>query len=269
MSKKITAIVIAAAAVFTAAGLLVKYSCGTPRHSGNRVGMAGVLLQVKQMEESGNLLAAKAAYQKLVADYPNRREVAQWQGKVEQLNLKILFSPIMTSQCVQYEIKPGDSLSKIAREYKTTVDLIRKSNGISEDRIYPGKKIRVWNAPFAILVDKSSNTLMLKCEEEVIKTYTVATGTNNSTPVGTFRIIEKIINPPWYKAGKVIPPTSPENILGTRWMGWDKEGYGIHGTTDPQSLGSQATAGCVRMANQDVEELFSIVPEGTTVTIVD
>jgi len=67
----------------------------------------------------------------------------------------------------------------------------------------------------------------------------------------------------------MIPPGDPENILGTRWMGLDKESYGIHGTTDPKSLGLQATAGCVRMRNSEVEQLYSIVPVGTEVTIID
>ena len=52
-------------------------------------------------------------------------------------------------------------------------------------------------------------------------------------------------------------------------MGIDVPGYGIHGTTEPESIGYQATEGCVRMHNSDVEELFTIVPPGTEVIIVD
>jgi lipoprotein-anchoring transpeptidase ErfK/SrfK len=77
------------------------------------------------------------------------------------------------------------------------------------------------------------------------------------------------MNPTWFKAGAVVPAASPENILGTRWMGLDKPGYGIHGTTDPQSLGKQVTQGCVRLSNRDVEELYTIVPLGTEVTIIE
>jgi len=225
--------------------------------------------QAAGLETAGNVPAARDAYQKLIADFPNNKEIADWQRKVEQLNIKLLFSPVMTPQSVAYVIQPGDSLEKIAREHKTTVELIRRENSIAEDKIFPGMKIKVWNAPFTVFVDKSQNTLLLKSGEEIVKSYTVATGTNNGTPVGKFRIIEKIVNPTWYKNNKAIPAGSPENILGTRWMGWDKEGYGIHGTTDPASLGKQATAGCVRMSNQDVEELYTIVPQGTEVTIVD
>ena len=95
------------------------------------------------------------------------------------------------------------------------------------------------------------------------------TGADNSTPTGTFKIINKITNPVWYRQGAVVPPESPENILGTRWMGWDKPGYGIHGSVDPSEMGQQVTAGCVRMTNPEVEELFALVPSGTEVTVVD
>jgi len=76
-------------------------------------------------------------------------------------------------------------------------------------------------------------------------------------------------DPPWYKVGAVVPANSPENILGTRWLGLSQAGYGIHGTTEPATLGQAVTAGCVRMANADVEELFTIVPLGTEVAIVE
>lgn len=225
--------------------------------------------QAKDFEAKNNLVEAKAAYQKLLSGFPNSSEVMNWEKKIEDMNIKLLFSSTETPGSALYEIKPGDTLTKIAREFKTTIDLIMKSNNISDGKILPGKKIKVWNAPFTILIDKSQNTLILKTNEEIIKTYIVSTGTNNSTPVGTFKITDKLPNPTWFKAGAIVPAGSSENVLGTRWLGFDLPGYGIHGTTDPQSLGKQVTQGCVRMANSDVEELYSIVPSGTEVTIVD
>lgn len=217
----------------------------------------------------GDLFAAKSVYQQLINEFPNSPEVINWQKKIEEINIKLLFSPAITAQSILYEIKSGDTLAKIAKEFKTTADLIKKSNGLGDDRILAGRKIRVWVAAFSIVVDKSQNTLILKTNEEVMKTYIVSTGINNSTPAGNFKIISKLQNPTWFKTGVVVPPGSPENILGSRWLGLDLAGYGIHGTTEPQSLGKQVTQGCVRMSNPDVEELYTIVPIGTEVTIVD
>ena len=95
------------------------------------------------------------------------------------------------------------------------------------------------------------------------------------TPEGTFVIATKIPEPPWYRDdGKMIPFGDKENILGTRWMSIkatgdtpSAEGYGIHGTWDVGSIGKAESAGCVRMINSDVEELYSLVPVGTRVVI--
>jgi len=231
---------------------------------------AGLLLtQAKTLETKGNLIEAKLLYQKLVNDHPEASSVGDWQKKAEEINLKLLFSSTLTPKSVSYKIKPGDTLNKIARHYKTTAELIMKSNNISDSLIIPGRQIKVWNAPFSILVSKSSNLLWVKCDEEVFKTYIVSTGKNNSSPVGTFKIINKLVNPTWFKAGAVVPASSPENVLGTRWMGFDLAGYGIHGTVEPKELGKQVTQGCVRLQNSDVEELYSYIPVGTEVSIIN
>lgn len=231
--------------------------------------LSGLIAQAKDFQGKGSLLEAKSVYQRLINEFPESNEVVNWQKNVEDINIRLLFSPALIPKSILYEIKPGDTLDKIATEFKTTSELIMKSNNLSSDKILPGRKLKVWNAPFSIIVDKSQNTLMLKSNEEIIKTYTVSTGLNNSTPVGNFKIVNKIQNPTWFKAGAVVPPGSPDNILGSRWLGFNLAGYGIHGTTDPQNLGKQVTQGCVRMLNSEAEELYAIVPVGTEVTVID
>lgn len=270
MNKKlglIIAAVIIAIIVFIIIG--IRSSSKAPSNSGRSVSMAALANRAKELEGKGDLLGARNAYQELASSFANAPEAYNWEKKAEELNIKLLFSPLVTPKSTLYKIKPGDALIKIAREHHTTVELLMKSNNLTSDRIIPGRELKVWTAPFSIVVDKSQNILILKSDEEVIKTYTVATGLNNCTPVGTFRIVNKLKDPTWFKAGTVVPADSPENILGSRWMGFNLAGYGIHGTTEPESIGKQATQGCIRMANPDVEELYAIVPEGTEVTIVD
>jgi lipoprotein-anchoring transpeptidase ErfK/SrfK len=238
--------------------------------SGSTASSSALLNLAKESQAKGDQLSARKAYEDLISSFPNSPEVINWQKRAEEINMKLLFSPVITPKSILYEIKPGDTLAKIAREFKTTTELIKRSNNLSSDIIVPGRKIKVWNAPFSILVDKSQNILILKSEEEVLKTYIVSTGKNNSTPVGAFKITSKLVNPTWFnKAGAAVPAGSPQNILGTRWMGIDKPTYGLHGTTEPQNLGQQVTQGCVRLSNPDVEELYSIVPLGTEVIITD
>ena len=220
-------------------------------------------------EQKGDLLAARDSYERIIKEFPSSAFVSEAQKKIEDLNIRLLFSETITPGSQLYEIESGDTLVKIAKKFSTTISLISKTNGLVNNNITAGKKIKVWTVPFSIVVDKSENVLFLKSGEEVFKTYVVSTGKNNCTPVGTFKIVTKQENPVWYKDNVPIPAESPENILGTRWLGFDNPGYGIHGTTDPQSIGKQTTQGCVRMANKDVEELYSVVPIGTEVTIVE
>jgi len=222
-----------------------------------------------QLEESGQLNQAREIYTQLIARFPQHRKVNLWQKSIEELNLKLIFSGFPTETSIEYEIKPQDTLAKIAKEFNTTVELLMRANNLKDANILPGKKLKVQKVPFSVLVDKSQNILILKQGDEIVKTYTVSTGTNNSTPTGTFKIITRVPNPPWYKEGRVIPPGDPENILGSYWLGLDIRGYGIHGTSEPQKLGQQVTQGCIRMRNSDVEELFILLPLGTEVTIID
>ncbi|MCX5699528.1 MAG: L,D-transpeptidase family protein [Candidatus Omnitrophica bacterium] len=269
MNKKILIIIIAVMAIGSIivflSGKKISKAVGIASHSAAR-SLSG---QARGLEAKGSLWEAKLLYQKLVNDFPESPEVMDWQNKTEDINIKLLFSSALTPKSILYQIRPGDTLNKIAREHNTTTELIMKSNNINDALIIPGRKIKISSVPFNILVDKSQNTLLLKNNEEIIKTYIVSTGKNNCTPVGTFKIVNKLSNPTWFKAGAVVPPESAQNVLGTRWMGFDLAGYGIHGTIQPTELGKQVTQGCVRLSNADVEQLYSIVPVGTEVTIIE
>ncbi len=109
----------------------------------------------------------------------------------------------------------------------------------------------------AILVDIDKKYLYLYDVDtnKVIKKYIVATGKPSTpTPIGSFKIIEKA------KWG---------GGFGSRWMRinvpWGR--YGIHGTNKPTSIGYNASHGCVRMRNKDIEELYSIVKYNTPVIL--
>ena len=186
-----------------------------------------------------------------------------------QRRWKALFSKEVASDSIAYTVKPGDSLYVLAQKNHTTVDFIKKINDLKGDSIYPKMKLKIHTAPFSIQIDKSRNSMILYSNDEAVKKYSVATGKKNCTPVGEFKITDKLVHPTWFKTGAILPPGSPENALGTRWMGFDKPGYGIHGTIEPKSIGTQASEGCIRMLNEEVEELYSVVPVGTKVTIQD
>lgn len=118
-----------------------------------------------------------------------------------------------------------------------------------------------------ILVSIPERKLAVVNDGHVVKTYRIAVGADTSpSPTGEFIIVNKVADPTYYRPGTVITPGAG-NPLGSRWLGLDKEHYGIHGTNEPQSIGRAASHGCIRMANADVEELFALAHAGDTVEI--
>lgn len=110
--------------------------------------------------------------------------------------------------------------------------------------------------PFLIHVDVEQKRLTLFRGDELLRTYTVATGAwDTPTPVGVFTITHRF-------SGQMCG-------FGTCFLGlnvpWGN--YGIHGTNKPESIGYNASHGCIRMNVADAEELYQLVPNGTKVVI--
>jgi lipoprotein-anchoring transpeptidase ErfK/SrfK len=107
---------------------------------------------------------------------------------------------------------------------------------------------------YRIIVDLSDRRLYLLDGDRVVRGFPVGIGRMvTRTPTGEFKIVNKQMN--------------PGGPFGVMWMGLSKPHYGIHGTNDPSSIGRVVSHGCIRMLNQDVLTLSSLVPINTRVTI--
>lgn len=122
-----------------------------------------------------------------------------------------------------------------------------------------------------IIINKAINRLAFYENGKLVKEFKVATGRSQElTPEGKFKIVNKIVNRPYYKEN--IPGGDPRNPLGNRWLGLNARGtwgttYAIHGNSNPASIGTYASSGCVRMYDEEVEWLFDHVQKNTTVFI--
>lgn len=156
-----------------------------------------------------------------------------------------------------YVIQNQDTLSSIAKAFQISVNsLIEANPGIVPQSLRIGQMICLPLSPLPYLITISLNakTLSFYRQGSFVKTYPVAIGKPSTpSPQGTFTIVNKVLN--------------PGGPYGTRWMGLSARGYGIHGTNNPSSIGTRASNGCIRMYNQDVNELYSQVPVRTTVKI--
>jgi lipoprotein-anchoring transpeptidase ErfK/SrfK len=127
----------------------------------------------------------------------------------------------------------------------------------------------------AIVITRGVNTLQLYDGRRLVRTFHVATGQPAyPTPAGVWRIVDMQRNPwwrpptsDWARGLQPIPP-GPGNPLGTRWMGLDASGVGIHGTNAPASIGYSLSHGCIRMQVPEAEWLFQHVQLGTPVVVL-
>jgi lipoprotein-anchoring transpeptidase ErfK/SrfK len=118
-----------------------------------------------------------------------------------------------------------------------------------------------------VLVSIPDRKLAVLENGAVLRTFAVSVGAASSpSPTGRFQIVNRLANPTYYHAGVVIP-AGKQNPLGPRWVGLSKQGYGIHGTSAPGSIGKAASHGCIRLRNRDVVEFATLVNTGDTVEI--
>ena len=118
-----------------------------------------------------------------------------------------------------------------------------------------------------VIISIPDRKLALVEDGRVLRVYKVAVGARVSpSPTGEFKVVSRLTNPSYYHSGVVIPP-GRSNPLGTRWIGLDRRGYGIHGTNEPRSIGKAASHGCIRMAKADLEQFFEEVQVGDVVEI--
>lgn len=172
---------------------------------------------------------------------------------VAQEKAKQTVCPMLNS----YVVRKGETFSSISKAFNVSLQSLLNANpSVAPENLYAGLIICIPVAAiiFSINISTIAKILTLYRNGILFKTYPVATGKPTTpTPIGSFTIVNKQVN--------------PGGPFGTRWMGLSKPHYGIHGTNNPASIGTSSSNGCVRMYNNDVEDLFNYVSVGTSVRI--
>lgn len=186
-----------------------------------------------------------------------------------------------------HTVKKGESLIELARHYNLGYNEIVAANP-ELDPFIPPEGNRVIIPKFWILPDRSSNfqgiiinlsemRLYYFYKKDLLTTFPIGIGDDGlETPLGSFKISHKMINPPWYvpesirnkrpELPAVVPP-GPDNPLGTHAMRLSGSSYLIHGTNRPWAIGRKVTHGCIRLYPEDIPKLYELVPIGTEVII--
>jgi len=185
-----------------------------------------------------------------------------------------------------YKPASGESLVKIERKLKLHVpwQLLIRVNGLTPaGNISAGKPYKMIRGPFHAIVYKGSFVMDVylhrKGSEPVfIKRMRVGIGKDGSTPTGLWRVKlgKKSVRKPWYPPDSSpikgpIPWNHPKYAFGAKglWIaleGADPEtrvmnGYGIHSTNDPSSVGKASSLGCIRLADADIDLVFILLYE--------
>jgi lipoprotein-anchoring transpeptidase ErfK/SrfK len=222
-------------------------------------------------------------------------DAAALRAELMALNEDLVFGPRVVPGdeiAEMYVVRPGDALSRISsREgLGTHWKLIQRVNRLSSpNNIRVGQSLKLVRGPFHVIVDKSDYRADVyhgpaEAPEgwTFITSLPVGLGEDDSTPAGRFivRPASKLENPSWVNPRNPSERYSgddPENPIGEHWVGIDglgddavHTGLGLHGTIEPESIGTQASMGCVRLGEEDVAVIYELLTESESlVTIVE
>lgn len=212
-------------------------------------------------------------------DLPAGRLVDEIYRKHKVLVDRVVFSPASLRKCRSYKVKPGDNLGAIARRFRKQginvegwtlcyVNRIGRPN-----RLRAGVTIKIPTEKIWVKIEKRSFLMAVYVGKTIVRLYWVAHGVDDKTPVTTFKVLEKTEDPDWYAPdGKKYPYGHPKNVLGRFFVKFSHsayQGFGAHGTSEPSSIRTQASLGCIRMLDSDIEEFCRFIPRGAEIVVSD
>ena len=213
-------------------------------------------------------------------------EAAQARGVLTDISDNLVFSKEIKANdpfAIEYIIRGGDTLSGIVQKMGLQVNwrFIQRINEIPQaSGIRPGQNIKLITGPFHAKIDKDTYRIDLYQgdgnEQVFVRSFRVGLGEFNSTPTGLFKVRKnsKLVNPTWVnpRTREFFSADNPMNPIGERWIGlegveertMDLSGLGIHGTIEPDTIGTQSSMGCIRMGSSDITQVYEMLAEGVS-----
>lgn len=233
----------------------------------------------RQMMSAGRWLDARRQLNDLLKTGLKPAEQSEARALLTQVANETVFSRIIMPEdplFATHVVQPGENLTAIGAKYKVPAEAIMLINGIADARkLRAAQKLKVPQGPFHARISKTDFRLDVFLGDTYVRSYRVGLGSQGGTPEGVWRVKERLENPTYYPPvsatdKRIIAPDDPANPLGEHWIGLEgiegeavgRDGYGIHGTIEPDSIGKAESAGCVRMHNEDVAVLFKLMTPG-------
>ena len=226
-----------------------------------------------------------------LVDAMTRGEVRIWQEHYKTLEtayralqkaLKIVvFNPRGGWKSEFRRVAKNATLDRICNEFQRKTGnpmspglLVRVNRMRSARSLRAGQKLRIPVERIHVVVDKSTHSMKVYLGETLIRLYDCGLGENDCTPEIEFEVEDKLLDPPWTnpKTGETWAAGDPRNVIGRYFVKLkDPKGehlrFGIHGTDDQPSIGSDSSLGCVRLRAASIEQVFDYLPRGTKVLV--
>ena len=207
--------------------------------------------------------------------------------RLSELADKWLFSRTVYPQdplCGNYQVMEGELLKQIGGENKVPWEILQEINNISRPELLKsGSRIKVIHGPFHAKISRSTFTMDVYLQRTFVRSFAVGLGLEGKeTPTGLWSVRQggKLIKPPWSDpdTGKLLNYGDQGYALGSRWIALEglkgeakgRTGFGIHGTIEPETIGTKSSRGCIRLHNGDVIKVYNLLsPDHSLVRVVD
>jgi LysM repeat protein len=222
----------------------------------------------EKLRSEGKLTEARAALTAFIQTYPSGLHVGEAQDLLGEVNISILLSDYPAPEKEEYAVRSGDVLARIASKFKSTPEMIMRTNNLSGTMLRIGQKLFISRTEFSILIQRNAKLLYLLDREHFFKRYHLHEEKLPANPAP--KINTRVAEIMAWKDGKRVGLGSRQILNSTRWIRLGTPGYVIYSEPDDshQILEIPPPAQGIGMTASDVEELSSLVNTRTAVTIV-
>jgi LysM repeat protein len=212
------------------------------------------------LERSGDMEGARAAWGEFIRDYPDAPKIAEAKAALGRINTGQVFSPTPSADKISYSVGKGDSLVKIAAKLKSNAELIFRVNNMETINLKIGQKLVIPQLDISVVVDRKAGTVTLFNKGQFFKEYqTLALKTPGVSSSAKTKVADKIA-----LQGSNRVAFGDKNYSGSeRWVMLGSAGLVIRSVPE----GTEAPPPGIIVAQSDIEEIFLLVSRGSPVTI--
>src|SRR5213596_2327032 len=223
-----------------------------------------------QLRQEGKLAESRDALVAFIQKYPSGKHLDEARDLLGEVNVAILLSRHPSPEKIEYIVKPGDVLAKIARKLKTTPEMIMRMNNMSGTMLRIGDRLLISHPDFSMVIQRKANLIVVLNHGAFFKQYHVHEAKLSGKQ--SAKITAKVAETMAWKGGKRVGLGSKEYLASTKWIRIaGAAGYTLYSVPDAAhpNLDQPPPPVGLGLAATDLEELSSLVKNGTPVTIID